>query len=113
MKRYVIERHPLIESDLETIQDYIAPFAGVDTTLRIMRKIRERIVDLSLFPHVGTIRDEIIPGLRALPAAEKAIVCFSVRDETRIVKIVCVTYAGQDWQKIAAERENQDLSRNI
>jgi hypothetical protein len=29
------------------------------------------------------------------------------------VKIVCVAYAGQDWQKIAAERENQDLSRNI
>lgn len=89
MRRYRIERNPLVESG--AIQDYIAPLAGVDATLKIIRKIRRRIGDLAGLPNVGTVRNEIAPGLRALPAAEKAT--------------VCVTYAGQDWQQIAKSRE--------
>jgi plasmid stabilization system protein ParE len=105
MRRYRIERHPLVEGDLDAIQDYIAPFAGVDGTLKIIRTIRRRIEELAGFPHIGTVRNEIVPGLRALPAAEKATICFVVNDEIRTVKIVCVTYAGQDWQQIARSRE--------
>jgi len=109
MKRYRIERHPLVESDLDAIQDYIAPFAGVDVTLKIMRAIRHRIRELEYLPHIGTVRDEIMPNLRALPGAGKAVICFTVDDNAGIVKILCVTYAGQDWQKIAAEREKSDM----
>jgi toxin ParE1/3/4 len=105
MTRYRITRHPLVERDLDTIQDYIAPFAGVGATLRIMREIRQRITDLAGVPHIGTVRNDVVPGLRAIPAAEKAVVSFTVNNETHTVKIICVTYAGQDWQTIARERE--------
>ena len=105
MTRYRITRHPLVERDLDMIQDYIAPFAGVSATLRIMQIIRQRIAELRSVPHIGMIRNDVTPGLRAIPSVEKATICFTVNDETRTVKIICVTYAGQDWQTIARERE--------
>jgi len=70
-----------------------------------LREIRQRITGLGGVPHIGTVRNDVVPGLRAIPAVEKATICFTVNDETRTVKIICVTYAGQDWQTIARERE--------
>ncbi len=35
------------------------------------------------FPKIGTIGDDLAPGLRAIPAPEKAVVCFTVDDLTR------------------------------
>jgi plasmid stabilization system protein ParE len=70
-----------------------------------MREIRYRIADLRTVPHIGTVRSDIVPRLRALPATEKTVICFTIDDETRIVNIVWITYAGQDWQKIARRRE--------
>ncbi len=37
-------------------------------------------------------------------AAEKAVICFTVDDETLTVFIIAVTYAGADWQARVAER---------
>ena len=79
------------------------PVAGVRIAARIVREIEERIGKLRDYPHIGTVHD-IAPGLRALPTAEKGVICFTVDDEARTVRIVCVTYAGQDWQTIAGQR---------
>ncbi len=103
--RYKIIRPSHVEHDLENIQDYIAPVGGVRSASRISREINSTILKLRDFPHVGTVRDDIIPDLHAIPAAEKAVICFTVDDEVRVVKIVCVTYAGQDWQTIAKDRK--------
>ena len=40
-----------------------------------------------------------------IPSGNKAVICFTVDDDTRTVRIICVTYAGQDWQRIAKSRE--------
>jgi toxin ParE1/3/4 len=89
--RYSINRHPSIESDFEQIQDFIAPVAGIRIARRIAREIDDRIADLRDYPNIGTIHSDVRPGLRALHAAPKAV--------------ICVTYAGQDWQRIARGRE--------
>lgn len=106
MKSYVIDRHPLVQRDLFEIVQYIGPFGGWDVAERKVDEIEGLFAKLADFPHIGTIRNEIVPGLRALPAAEKATICFIVNDETRTMKIVCVTYAGQDWQQVAKSRED-------
>jgi len=111
--RYRLSNHPEVPRDFERILKFIGSYAGYSLAQRKTSEIKQFIDKLKDRPHVGTVRNEIVHGLRALPVAEKATVCFTVDDETHTVKIVCVTYAGQDWRKIAAERENQDLSRNI
>jgi toxin ParE1/3/4 len=103
--RYRFTLHPLVERDLENIQDFIAPVAGVRSARRIAHEIKERIKRLCDYPHIGTVRSEIAAGLRAIPSAEKAVTCFTVNNNRRIVHIVCVTYAGQDWQEIARKRQ--------
>lgn len=102
--RYKIDRHPLIESDLEQIQDFIAPVAGPQIARRITRAINDRIGELRDYPNVGTVRSDIRNGLRAIPSAGKSVMCFAVDDDHKIVRIICITYAGQDWQRIAESR---------
>ena len=55
------------------------------------------LASLQDLPYKGSIRDEIAPGLRAIPAGRKAVMAFTVDDETREVFIHVVSYAGADW----------------
>lgn len=50
------------------------------------------------------MRNEVASGLRIVTSVEKAVICFAVDDDARQVRIICVTYAGQDWQRIVSER---------
>jgi plasmid stabilization system protein ParE len=59
---------------------------------------------LTDFPHIGSIRSEIYPGLRVISAAGKAVICFTVDDETTAVDVICITYGGADWQARIRER---------
>jgi plasmid stabilization system protein ParE len=48
-------------------------------------------------PHKGTIRDDVAPGLRAIPAARRGVIAFTVDDAARRVLVLAVGYAGSDW----------------
>ena len=48
-------------------------------------------------PHKGSIRDEIAPGLRAIPAGRRAVIAFTVDDTAKEVFIRGVSYGGADW----------------
>ena len=101
---YRVVRHPRVARDLESIADLIADYAGVDVALRKLAEIEACLTRLADTPHIGTIRDEIAPGLRAIPAARKGVVCFVVDDDTREVRVIIITYAGAEWMKVVAER---------
>ena len=105
MKRYVVDRHPSVAQDFFEIAQLIGEYASYSVAEKKVDEIERFIAKLTDFPHIGTIRDDISLGLRAIPAAEKAVICFTVNDKTHTVKIVCVTYAGQDWQEIVRARE--------
>jgi plasmid stabilization system protein ParE len=50
------------------------------------------------FPHRGTRRGDIRPGLRLTNYKGNAIVAFSVDDVSRTVAILGVYYGGQDYE---------------
>ena len=101
---YKITRYDDVKFDLAAILDLVGNYAGYDVGKRKVGEIEVTFSGLSRFPHLGSRRDDIFPGLRVIQSGEKAIVCFVVNDGDRIVRIICVTYAGQDWQRIARER---------
>ncbi len=39
----------------------------------------------------------LAPGLRAIPAARRAVIAFTVDDDAKEVLIHCITYSGGDW----------------
>ena len=94
---YHLLLHPDIEQDLIDIANLIADFAGNQVAERKLTEIEERLIKLAETPHIGSIRDDIYPGLRVIPVAKKGVVTFIVNDELKTVQIVSITYAGADW----------------
>ncbi|MCM2477640.1 type II toxin-antitoxin system RelE/ParE family toxin [Rhizobium sp. CG5] len=102
--RYTVTRHPLVRSDMLDITRLIGDYAGYPIAGQKIAEFRSAMKSLRDYPHIGTVRHDIHPGLRALPAGEKGVICFTVDDRTETVHIVCVTYAGADWQARARGR---------
>ncbi|MEG4643129.1 plasmid stabilization system protein ParE [Paracoccus pantotrophus] len=94
---YRIRFHPLVARDLDAIVRWILGYAGPDIAARKLAEIEEAIATLRDTPHKGSIRDEIAPGLRAIPAGRKAVIAFVVDDEAAEVLIFAVTYGGANW----------------
>lgn len=94
---YRIRFHPAVADDLDAITRWLIDYAGPQAAARRLEEIEATIASLSELPHKGSLRDEIAPGLRAIPAGRKAVVAFTVDDDAREVYIHAVTYAGADW----------------
>jgi len=94
---YRIRFHPLVARDLDAIARWFLDYAGPEIAARKLTEIEETIATLRDTPHKGSVRPEIAPGLRAIPAGRKAVVAFVVDDKAAEVLIYAVTYGGADW----------------
>jgi len=100
---YTITQHPLVEADLYQIGELISDYAGLRIGESKIDGITAFITRLSDFPNIGSVRSDLYPGLRAVPASEKAVVCFTVNDEAQSVFVLCVSYGGANWQERVRE----------
>ena len=94
---YRIVYHPEIRNDLLNISKLIADYAGSDIAQAKLAEIKTTILSLQETPHIGSLRDETYPGLRAIPAAGKGVIAFAVDDDLKTVYLVSITYAGANW----------------
>ena len=94
---YRIRFHPLVARDLDAIAHWIIDYAGPETAARKLSEIEAAIATLKTTPHKGSLRYEIAPGLRAIPAGRKAVIAFVVDDDEGEVLIYAITYGGADW----------------
>ncbi|MGV3548242.1 type II toxin-antitoxin system RelE/ParE family toxin [Rhizobium sp.] len=104
--RYRLTNHSEVPYDFAAILDLIGNYAGYRIARKKIDEIRKTIFGLKQYPHIGTAQPDIMPNLRMIPSIEKAVICFTVDDEARVVYVLSVTYAGQDWQRIAKSRED-------
>lgn len=104
MTPYRLEYHPDAVQDLLAIHDFIANYAGRVIADRKLAEIEAATYRLGDMPKIGSRREEISPGLRILPAAGKAVICFTIDDESRTVVILCISYAGSDWRSRVEDR---------
>jgi toxin ParE1/3/4 len=95
--KYKIKFHPLVARDLDTIAQVIIEYAGPAVAARKLAEIEAATLTLQDTPHKGSTRDEIVPGLRAIPAGRKAVIAFGVDDDERAVFTYAITYTGADW----------------
>jgi toxin ParE1/3/4 len=99
-----IRFHPKVQDDLKSILRLIADYAGQAAAERRLTEIEGVIRTLSQTPHKGTLRHEIAPGLRAIPAGRRGVVAFVVDDTRREVRIIAVSYTCADWITRATSR---------
>ena len=104
---YRIRFHPLVARDLDAIAQWIIDCAGPDVAARKLAEIEAAIATLRDTPHKGSLRGEIAPGLRAIPAGRKAVIAFVVDDDAAEVLIYAVTYGGADWAMRSTQRRKE------
>ncbi len=103
---YRLRYHPSVADDLTTISELIEDYAGPRTARRKLAEIAEAAQNLRTLPHIGTLRNHILPGLRAIPAARRAVIAFTVDDAEQEVHVLAITYGGADWITRAGTRRS-------
>jgi plasmid stabilization system protein ParE len=101
---YRIKYHPLVARDLDAIAHWILDYAGPDAAARKLAEIEAAIATLQATPHEGSLRSEIAPGPRAIPAGRKAVIAFVFDDDAAEVLVYAVTYGGADWAMRSSAR---------
>ena len=81
---------------LAALYQYIAVAASPAIALRYTDAIVSYCESLSIFPHRGTVRDDVRMGLRVTHYRKRAVIAFAV--ETEWVYIVGVFYGGQNHE---------------
>ena len=100
-----IRLHPAVAGDLAAIADLITAYAGPQAALRRLTEIEQTDASLAETPHKGSLRPDIAPGLRAIPAGRKAVIVFTVDDSRNEVLVHAIGYAGSDWIARTAARK--------
>ena len=101
---YRVRFHPAVSDDLRGIACSMLPHAGPVLTARIVTRLRDAARSLSDTPHRGSLRPDILPGLRAIPATRRGVIVFTVDDERREVFVHIIAYGGSDWMSRVADR---------
>lgn len=96
--------HPAVSDDLHGIARSMLPHAGAAITGRILSEIRDAARSLREAPHRGSLRQEIMPGLRAIPATRRGVMAFTVDDDAREVFVHIIAYGGADWMSRVRDR---------
>ena len=101
---WTVRFHPEVSADLDRIAVWITDYAGPAAATRKLDEIERVIATLADVPHKGTVRTEVAPGVRAIPAGRKGVIVFMLNDEQREVLILAVTYSGADWASLSVSR---------
>jgi len=86
------------QEQLVALYRYIAVAASPEIAERYTSSIVTFCTGLQNFPHRGTRRDDVRPGLRITNYKKRAVIAFDV-DADR-VSIIGVYYGGQDYETV-------------
>jgi len=92
---------PEARDHLDAIYDYIAAAAAPDIAQRFTDGILDHIGKLTDFPHRGTMRDDLRPGLRTIAWQRRVTVAFAVDDKA--VVVIGIFYGGRDFETLLSE----------
>jgi toxin ParE1/3/4 len=91
---YAVSFAPTATADLEDVFDYIAGNSGEQIARNYVAEIYRYCLGLDTFPHRGTGRDDLLPGLRLVGFKHQATIAFLIEDTN--VFIIRVFYGGRD-----------------
>lgn len=114
--KYAVERSRDVERDLAAIFDFLLESylafgedhaTAFDRAADRIREIERATSSLGAVPHQGTLREDILPGIRSV-TKDRAIFYFDVHDDRHLVRILAVFFGGQDHQRRMLRRLLRD-----
>ena len=79
--------------DLYRLYDWIADRADPDTAFAYTSAIEAHAANLATYPHRGTPRDDIAPGVRTLNFRGRTVIAYRVGE---VVEVLRIFHAGQE-----------------
>lgn len=98
MIQYHVVFTPEAQEQLAALYRYIAAAASPEIAERYAGAIVTYCEGLQTFPHRGSRRDDIRPGLRITNYKKRAVIAFDV--DAEMVSIIGVFYGGQDYETV-------------
>lgn len=95
---------PEASANLVDVYRHISEAASPDIAARYTEAIISFCESLETFPHRGTMRDDIRPGLRITNFRKRTVIAFMVDQVS--VSILGVFYGGQDYESLLDEQEH-------
>ena len=102
---------PEAEDQLAALYGYIAAAASRDIAARYTEAIVSYCESLCTFPHRGTMRDDVRPGLRITNYKKRAVIAFDV--DAQQVSILGVFYGGQDYETILQDDSEDGAAHGV
>jgi toxin ParE1/3/4 len=97
---------PEAEEQLAALYHYIAAAASPAIAARYTEAIVSYCESLRTFPHRGTKRDDVRPGLRITNYKKRAVIAFDVDSER--VSIIGVFYGGRDYERVLHDDDEEE-----
>lgn len=94
---YLVRFGPEALDQLLTLRQYISAAAIAESYVDGIVSYCE---ELGVFPHSGTARDDIRPGLRTSSYKKRVVVAYAVDDDARAVTVIGLFYGGQDFESL-------------
>jgi toxin ParE1/3/4 len=110
--RYAVERAAATDRDLAAIFDFlIASYVefgddedtAIERAANRIRGIERAMLALGDAPHQGTLRSDMLPGLRSV-TKNRAIFYFEVDDKRRLLRVLAIFFGGQDHRRRMLKR---------
>lgn len=94
---------PEARDQLLAIYRFISDHANAEVALTFTSALADYCESFATFPHRGTARDDLRPGLRTIGFRRRATIAFRVEDDA--VLILGIFYRGQDVDTALGEEE--------
>lgn len=105
MNVYSVAFTPEAEDQLLELYRYIAGRSTPETASRYTGAIVEHCAGMRNFPHRGTLRDEIRPGLRTTHFRGNAVIAFVVDEPRLSVTIIGIFYGGRNYEELLQPKD--------
>lgn len=110
--QYRVERSADTDRDLAAIFDFLLKSyiefgdersEALERAAARIEGIEAEMLALGATPHQGTLRADLLPGLRSV-TKQRAIFYFDVDDDLRLVRVLAIFFGGQDHQRAMLQR---------
>jgi toxin ParE1/3/4 len=109
---YRVERSLDTDHDLSVIFDFLlTSYMGfgeergeaLERASARIEGIEAEMLSLGDVPRQGTLRPDLLPGLRSV-TKQRAIFYFDVDDDLRLLRVLAIFFGGQDHQRAMLQR---------
>lgn len=98
--KYRVVLSPEASDQLSELYRYLAWRASATIAKRYTDAVLAYCETLSTFPHRGTCRNDLRPGLRLTHYRGRTVIAFAVDDAQRQVSIIGLFHGGQNFEAV-------------